>query len=508
MKRFAKFGSVFIALLLVLSLFAVGGVNAASDYTATFKATLNGNVPAGCRFEIDVKGYVMDESNADAEPISTEKITIDTDEAQTVVYSFKQNEVETGGIYYQFSVAKTGNDLIVEDGRVITVYLCGPDLIKTSDNKVEGEVEYDIENGLSLDFEFECVNLTSVSVELVKDNPISKVYDGTTAVLLSEQNYKLKGVAEGHDVKLAFTEGSFNDANVKKANKVTLKGLSLVGADASKYKLTDTKLEGKAKITPRPITVTADTIMMTKGTIEPQLTYQLSEPIIEGNEIIGVLARTSGNDIGEYAVTRGTLDLGTNYEVTFVDGKLIISSFTLTEATDTATSIKVSGYFDKGSSISVDVLNENSAAYNYMKPSAAWGKIIYACDISFNAVAYDGSLTVKIPVDPKYEGKEIAVYQQMENGAIMTYKLTVNGCMVSFVTDECSQFMLVADKDPVKEESTSVILTILKVLLILILIVIGIVLVIALFFFGMVFFNKTEQLKKIIKMIKRLLNKK
>ena len=54
---------------------------------------------------------------------------------------------------------------------------------------------------------------------------------------------------------------------------------------------------------------------------------------------------------------------------------------------------------------------------------------------------------------------------------------------------------------------TSVGKTILKVILILLAVVLGLALLIALFFFGMVFFNKTDELKRIIKKFRRLFKK-
>jgi hypothetical protein len=66
-----------------------------------------------------------------------------------------------------------------------------------------------------------------------------KFYDGTTNATLVVTNAVLVGVASGEDVHLdtSHTVGSFGDAAVGARKTVTVRGLALLGADASKYSL-------------------------------------------------------------------------------------------------------------------------------------------------------------------------------------------------------------------------------------------------------------------------------
>ena len=122
-----------------------------------------------------------------------------------------------------------------------------------------------------------------VKIELADNKTVSKVYDGKTSVSIPADCYKLIGVVSGDDVKLAYKSAVFNSPDVKSAKRVKVTGLSLTGNDAAKYKLATESFEITGKITARPITVTANDIVITEGANEPELTYTLSEQLIEGN---------------------------------------------------------------------------------------------------------------------------------------------------------------------------------------------------------------------------------
>ncbi len=497
-----------IAILIVTVPMCVGAENANVEYKVTLKSLVDNANATNATFKISVKAYEMDETGEESEPLSSEELTIDAATSPEVSYSFKNEAVNAGGIVYKFSLVSSSNSLISLDDRIFMVYLCGSELIKTHDSAVEGEDVYDeIANGLHLTFDFNSRTAVEVKVSTDGAEEVAKVYDGNDVATLTDKNYKLTGIKEGDDVKLSFAEAKFNSADVKAAKKVNVTGLELTGADAAKYKLTTQSFECKASITARKVTVVANNIVMTKGTDEPELTYTLSEPLVEGTEIIGSLARTPGNEIGDYIITRGTLSFGDNYEITFQDGKFTISNFELVELTDEATGIKVSGYFNKNATLEARPMTVTEDSYKKLNAlKSKDGLTVSAYNIVLNTAAHDGQFTIVFPVAAEYEGKEFSIYQMM-SGAITQYQATASAGTVTIQTDDCSQFLLVAEGAVEKEEKPSVIITILKVLLWIVLIAVGIVLVIGLFFFLMVFFNKTDELKKIIRVIKRILKK-
>jgi len=74
------------------------------------------------------------------------------------------------------------------------------------------------------------------------------------------------------------------------------------------------------------ITVTAETKSKVYGDADPELTWVLTSGALEpGDEITGSLTRDAGEDVGDYAITQGTLAAPDNYDLTFVDGTLSIT---------------------------------------------------------------------------------------------------------------------------------------------------------------------------------------
>ena len=63
-----------------------------------------------------------------------------------------------------------------------------------------------------------------------------------------------------------------------------------------------------ATITRRAITVTADDHSKTYGAGDPALSYQLTAgTLVEQDKLSGDLERESGQDVGAYAIKRGSL---------------------------------------------------------------------------------------------------------------------------------------------------------------------------------------------------------
>ncbi len=83
------------------------------------------------------------------------------------------------------------------------------------------------------------------------------------------------------------------------------------------------------EITPKPITIRADDITITYGEQEPQLTYQITDgELIGEDKISGSLYRIPGNNVGSYAI-RSSLNLGRNYSLTFINGTFTIEALRL-----------------------------------------------------------------------------------------------------------------------------------------------------------------------------------
>jgi hypothetical protein len=140
-----------------------------------------------------------------------------------------------------------------------------------------------------------------------------KTYDGTTAATGS---IGLTGVVAGDQVAATATYAFVDkDAGTNKA--VTVSGATLIGSDASNYDLGGSG-GAVASILRRAVTVAADANAKQPGQQDPALTYHLAAgQLVQGEGFTGGLSRDAGETPGGYAITRGTLALSANYDVSF-----------------------------------------------------------------------------------------------------------------------------------------------------------------------------------------------
>ncbi|PCE25317.1 hypothetical protein BWP39_12385 [Paraburkholderia acidicola] len=86
-----------------------------------------------------------------------------------------------------------------------------------------------------------------------------------------------------------------------------------------------TFVNGGLQITPRPITLTGDQLSKVYGNTDPNLTYQVTGGNLVGSDTLsGAAARQAGENVGNYAISQGTL-ANSNYTITFVNGGLQIT---------------------------------------------------------------------------------------------------------------------------------------------------------------------------------------
>ncbi|MBP6902857.1 MAG: filamentous hemagglutinin N-terminal domain-containing protein [Burkholderiaceae bacterium] len=98
--------------------------------------------------------------------------------------------------------------------------------------------------------------------------------------------------------------------------------VSASGLSNSNYSIT--AVNGTLGITPRAITVTADSLSKLYGSADPGFSWQLSSgSLIGGDALVGALGRVAGEDYGRHAITQGTLGHA-NYAISFVGGALDI----------------------------------------------------------------------------------------------------------------------------------------------------------------------------------------
>ncbi len=150
----------------------------------------------------------------------------------------------------------------------------------------------------------------------------NKVYDGSTTATLNTSGYDFVGITEGDIVTLISSgaTAAFGDKNVGTGKSVTVSGLTLGGADAYKYTLTQpTGLT--ANITSKTITITpTDGQSKVYGSADPVFAYTPSPVLFSGDSFSGAIGRAAGSNVNTYAYTLGNLNAGTNYTLSLASG--------------------------------------------------------------------------------------------------------------------------------------------------------------------------------------------
>lgn len=156
-----------------------------------------------------------------------------------------------------------------------------------------------------------------------------KTYDGTAEATLDTSSANITGKLASDTLTITAT-GTFSDADAGTGKTVNITDLALGGASEGNYQLAADGQQSSttATITKKQITVTAVDRGKTYGDADPELTY-LSEELISGNGFTGALSRQSGEDVGTYDITQGTLSAGDNYTITFTGAKFTIGTAVL-----------------------------------------------------------------------------------------------------------------------------------------------------------------------------------
>ncbi len=130
---------------------------------------------------------------------------------------------------------------------------------------------------------------------------------------------------------------------------------------------------GRMVISPRALIVTADPKTKLYGAADPALTYQVTGGSLAGGDSFsGALTRAAGEASGTYAIMRGSLTAGPNYNLSFIGSALQIrNTFMLTKSGNGSVTSSPAGLTCGTSSTSCSAdFPSNSTVKIYMKPAA------------------------------------------------------------------------------------------------------------------------------------------
>ncbi|RYF20249.1 MAG: gliding motility-associated C-terminal domain-containing protein, partial [Flavobacteriales bacterium] len=231
----------------------------------------------------------------------------------------------------------------------------------------------------------------------------SKVYGDANPILQGN----LSGFVSG-DTQLNSTSGTL----VFNTTATVLSGIGNYnitgsGVTATNYLFQQATGNNSAfTITPRPISVIAESKTKIYGAIDPALTYRITSGNLVNNDLFtGSLTRTTGNNVNIYPINQGTLGLNNNYILGYQTADFTISKAVLNITANNAVrcfgnsnptlSVNYNGfqYNDSPSSLTdratvSTTANINSPAGNYnLIPSGA-------VSLNYSFIYTNGTLTI------------------------------------------------------------------------------------------------------------------
>ena len=150
----------------------------------------------------------------------------------------------------------------------------------------------------------------------------TKTYDGNTNAP-SGLSISLDGIVNRENVTASAESYSYNSKDVESAETITASGITLSGTDSGNYKLASTTATDSGSIAPRAITVTPNSGQSKAyGANDPVLQYEITNgELVSGEALQGALSRDSGDSVGKYNITIGTLQTkNPNYSITLTEG--------------------------------------------------------------------------------------------------------------------------------------------------------------------------------------------
>ena len=224
--------------------------------------------------------------------------------------------------------------LMYEGDSVFAIDVPGDDT--STVDVIEGGVDHDtivfkigdleaFETGLWIKGTYVELNL-SVEYITVTADPQTKVYG-------DDDPEELTFTYEPDDPPITFTGALSRDAGEDVGTyAITLGDLAATG-------YTIVFESANFTITPKAVTVAADTKTKVYGSADPALTYTVDPALVPGDSFTGDMGRVSGENVGEYAIFQGLLAIddgngGANYALTFVSANLTITQRDITIGAD------------------------------------------------------------------------------------------------------------------------------------------------------------------------------
>jgi len=169
--------------------------------------------------------------------------------------------------------------------------------------------------------------ITAATLTVTADENQSKVYGATDPAL----TFTATGFANG-DTQSLLTGALARATGENVGTYAINQGNLSAGAN---YTIVFTGADFEITVATLTVTVDADQSKV-YGATDPALTFTAMGFVNNDNQslLTGALARAAGEDVGTYAINRGTLDAGANYTIAFTGADFAITVATLTVTVD------------------------------------------------------------------------------------------------------------------------------------------------------------------------------
>ena len=175
------------------------------------------------------------------------------------------------------------------------------------------------------DISFTSDDLTVIAKAItVTADAKTKVYDSADPAL----TYTQTGLKSGDSLSGALTRDSGENVGTHAIRLGTLANTN--------YSITFNS--ANLTVTVKTLTVTADAKSKVYDSADPALTFA-STGLKSGDSITGDLARATGENVGTYAINKGSITAGSNYTISFVSADLTVTAKTLTVTADAKTKV-------------------------------------------------------------------------------------------------------------------------------------------------------------------------
>ncbi|ARS40380.1 hypothetical protein CA265_12220 [Sphingobacteriaceae bacterium GW460-11-11-14-LB5] len=233
------------------------------------------------------------------------------------------------------------------------------------------------------------INKKSVNVDLKPDAVLTKIYDGNTKGSIQNTDLTLANgdLINSDDVQLALSSNEIEydskDVGTDKTATLSISNIQLAGAHANNYKIANNSdlISSRAIIKKAALTISAndfskayDGMAFTGGNGASYNGFAIGDDatVLTGTLTYGGTSQ-GANNVGNYAITPGGLS-SANYNINYVDGKLLISQSTtntLSFYTQSAGGVVAKTYGDAGLDASVKATSGLNATYQSSNTAVA-----------------------------------------------------------------------------------------------------------------------------------------